>query len=250
MGLSSASPKTSNINIIKNKWRRGRDSNPRYGFPYTHFPGVRLQPLGHPSASRGALPRASDAHSPFAARAQGRRKRKRKAKGGAQAKGKRRRGQDRPRHDRCLPREMRAAASMRFLARFIGLHCAGGRVRGGRPRRGALDRQRNLGADLHRRGARLALAQGARRSTKVRRQPDRRLGVERRSVEGAVRPGLRRARPRRRPHVSRVASAAARDRAIEPGSLTRLADAAPKAATIFPLRRLCPRAIVSSWPAS
>ena len=30
-------------------WRRGRDSNPRYGFPHTHFPGVRLQPLGHPS---------------------------------------------------------------------------------------------------------------------------------------------------------------------------------------------------------
>lgn len=29
------------------KWRRERDSNPRYGFPYTHFPGVRLQPLGH-----------------------------------------------------------------------------------------------------------------------------------------------------------------------------------------------------------
>lgn len=28
-------------------WRRERDSNPRYGFPYTHFPGVRLQPLGH-----------------------------------------------------------------------------------------------------------------------------------------------------------------------------------------------------------
>src|SRR3954464_14674933 len=32
-------------------WRRGRDSNPRYGFPYTHFPGVRLQPLGHPSST-------------------------------------------------------------------------------------------------------------------------------------------------------------------------------------------------------
>ncbi len=28
-------------------WRRGRDSNPRYGLTYTHFPGVRLQPLGH-----------------------------------------------------------------------------------------------------------------------------------------------------------------------------------------------------------
>ena len=32
------------------KWRRERDSNPRYSFLYTHFPGVRLQPLGHPSA--------------------------------------------------------------------------------------------------------------------------------------------------------------------------------------------------------
>ena len=38
------------------KWRTGRDSNPRYGFPYTHFPGVRLQPLGHLS---GALLMAS-----------------------------------------------------------------------------------------------------------------------------------------------------------------------------------------------
>src|SRR5436190_23996487 len=30
-------------------WRRGWDSNPRYGFPYTRFPSVRLKPLGHPS---------------------------------------------------------------------------------------------------------------------------------------------------------------------------------------------------------
>jgi site-specific DNA recombinase len=36
------------------RWRRERDSNPRYGCPYTHFPGVRLQPLGHPSAERVA----------------------------------------------------------------------------------------------------------------------------------------------------------------------------------------------------
>ena len=34
-------------------WRRERDSNPRYGFPQTRFPSVRLQPLGHPS---GQLP--------------------------------------------------------------------------------------------------------------------------------------------------------------------------------------------------
>ena len=40
-------------------WRRGRDSNPRYGFPHTHFPGVRLQPLGHPSAA------CTEAHAVF-----------------------------------------------------------------------------------------------------------------------------------------------------------------------------------------
>jgi hypothetical protein len=28
-------------------WRRGWDSNPRYGFPYTRFPSERLKPLGH-----------------------------------------------------------------------------------------------------------------------------------------------------------------------------------------------------------
>ncbi len=32
------------------KWRSGRDSNPRDGSPPTHFPGVRLRPLGHRSA--------------------------------------------------------------------------------------------------------------------------------------------------------------------------------------------------------
>src|SRR5579885_2120689 len=49
--------------ILRN-WRRGRDSNPRYGFPYTHFPGVRLRPLGHPSAvwahSRPVAPKISE----------------------------------------------------------------------------------------------------------------------------------------------------------------------------------------------
>jgi hypothetical protein len=38
-----------NEQVIWNSWRRERDSNPRYHFWYTHFPGVRLQPLGHPS---------------------------------------------------------------------------------------------------------------------------------------------------------------------------------------------------------
>ena len=32
-------------------WRRERDSNPRYPFEYTRFPGVLLQPLGHLSRS-------------------------------------------------------------------------------------------------------------------------------------------------------------------------------------------------------
>ena len=36
------------------KWRKRRDSNPRYAFTYTHFPGVRLKPLGHPSPRGGA----------------------------------------------------------------------------------------------------------------------------------------------------------------------------------------------------
>ena len=28
-------------------WRRGRDSNPRWGLAHTRFPGVRLKPLIH-----------------------------------------------------------------------------------------------------------------------------------------------------------------------------------------------------------
>jgi hypothetical protein len=44
-------------------WRRGRDSNPRYGFPHTHFPGVRLRPLGHPSSSRFHEKGEGEAHS-------------------------------------------------------------------------------------------------------------------------------------------------------------------------------------------
>jgi hypothetical protein len=38
--------------VRSNCWRRERDSNPRYGCPYTRFPSVRLQPLGHPSGTR------------------------------------------------------------------------------------------------------------------------------------------------------------------------------------------------------
>ena len=32
------------------RWRRGRDSNPRYGCPYTRFPSVLFRPLRHLSA--------------------------------------------------------------------------------------------------------------------------------------------------------------------------------------------------------
>src|SRR3989338_7942855 len=39
-----------------NAWRRERDSNPRYGlWPYTRFPGVHLQPLGHLSCTNTSL---------------------------------------------------------------------------------------------------------------------------------------------------------------------------------------------------
>ena len=37
-------------------WRRERDSNPRYSFPYTRFPGVLLQPLGHLSVLPNNFP--------------------------------------------------------------------------------------------------------------------------------------------------------------------------------------------------
>ncbi len=33
--------------LIRSRWRREWDSNPRYGFPHTRFPSVRLKPLGH-----------------------------------------------------------------------------------------------------------------------------------------------------------------------------------------------------------
>ena len=54
------------IRIMINMLVRGGGSgisNPRYGFPYTHFPGVRLQPLGHPSEFRSdrARRRAAEA---------------------------------------------------------------------------------------------------------------------------------------------------------------------------------------------
>ena len=41
--------------LNKIKWRTVRDSNPRDGFPPTHFPGVRLRPLGQLSQWRSYL---------------------------------------------------------------------------------------------------------------------------------------------------------------------------------------------------
>ena len=37
--------------ISASPWRRGRDSNPRYSYPYTRFPSVLLKPLGHLSGT-------------------------------------------------------------------------------------------------------------------------------------------------------------------------------------------------------
>src|SRR6202521_5059035 len=36
--------------VTYGKWRRGWDSNPRYGFPYARFRGEYFQPLSHLSA--------------------------------------------------------------------------------------------------------------------------------------------------------------------------------------------------------
>src|SRR5690554_2989605 len=50
------------------RWRRERDSNPRYDFSHTRFPIVHLQPLGHLSksgraASLESVPRLEVAES-------------------------------------------------------------------------------------------------------------------------------------------------------------------------------------------
>ena len=42
---------TSYWDISASPWRRGRDSNPRYSYPYTRFPSVLLKPLGHLSGT-------------------------------------------------------------------------------------------------------------------------------------------------------------------------------------------------------
>src|SRR6266700_2103538 len=42
-------------------WRRGWDSNPRTRLGVTHFPGVRLRPLGHLSTRAARVPEAAPA---------------------------------------------------------------------------------------------------------------------------------------------------------------------------------------------
>src|SRR5205823_3442775 len=56
------------------RWRRERDSNPRYGYPYTRSPGVRLQPLGHPSMPPCHTATGGGDYSTAAARATRRRR--------------------------------------------------------------------------------------------------------------------------------------------------------------------------------
>ncbi len=56
---------------IVRKWRRDRDSNPGDGFPPTHFPGVRLRPLGHLSVPRLFEPSNRNLQGPIASNFQG-----------------------------------------------------------------------------------------------------------------------------------------------------------------------------------
>src|ERR1700681_1435653 len=44
---AGATEKRTFILYFNRIWRREWDSNPRYGFPHTRFPSVRLKPLGH-----------------------------------------------------------------------------------------------------------------------------------------------------------------------------------------------------------
>src|SRR5207245_1725943 len=47
--------------LVKEKWRRGWDSNPRYGFPHARFRGECFQPLSHLSGVVGTVNEAWDA---------------------------------------------------------------------------------------------------------------------------------------------------------------------------------------------
>ena len=48
------------------KWRTDRDSNPGDGLPPTHFPGVRLRPLGHLSVGGRLANNHGKMQDPFA----------------------------------------------------------------------------------------------------------------------------------------------------------------------------------------
>jgi site-specific DNA recombinase len=52
--VSGVKPATPGVRSSVLKWRTERDSNPRTAFTVTHFPGVRLQPLGHLSTGPGS----------------------------------------------------------------------------------------------------------------------------------------------------------------------------------------------------
>src|SRR5580704_4335136 len=45
--------KSRRLSAFQTAWRRERDSNPRYGFPYIGFQDRLFQPLTHPSARSG-----------------------------------------------------------------------------------------------------------------------------------------------------------------------------------------------------
>lgn len=64
---STDAAKTSMISVPTSvpKWRTVRDSNPRDGSPPTHFPGVRLRPLGQPSVAARLARRAGLRKSQF-----------------------------------------------------------------------------------------------------------------------------------------------------------------------------------------
>jgi hypothetical protein len=50
-----SAPKSSGERWSRKDWRRGRDSNPRYGYPYAAFRVRCIQPLCHLSAARPGL---------------------------------------------------------------------------------------------------------------------------------------------------------------------------------------------------
>ena len=117
---------------------------------------------------------------------------------------------------------------MRFLARFLGLIALAGAFAGAVVDGASLGCRWNLGPDVRRRGALLAVAESSGGRAGFRRDEARRLGLGQPHGARAARARLRRSHHIERAALSRLAQAVRRQRGLAPGLVTN--PAAPRRA--------------------